>query len=445
MSWCVRMGMGAWVWLGVASVWAQQAPPTLGAVTMGMHAAAEPVSASEPGLRRALQTALQRHPSLMSKQAQVQAKQAAADGARAMRYPTLSASTGAGQTEGYSGTRTTSVRAQQPLWAFGRIDRTIAYADADVRAQSADLWQTGRQLLEETAVAYATVQGTRERLLVATQNVQRHQELQQQIQRRAQGGLASPVDVSMAQTRLLQARAQRESAASDLLSALANLLAYTQDRVDSELPVPRDVTLLPDGEQVSEEVLSQSAALRTKQSQWELAQADAERERTASLPTVVLEASRNHVSGLPNTRNSTSMNVVLQGALEGMGFVARGREAAALARAEAVRQELNLARHDLTVRVQQLLDKRASDQALLAGYAESVATLDGTLASFRRQYESGYKSWLDVLNAVRELSEQQLQQAQVQSSWRVNTLRLAAMMGRLDEPAGLAMAPESTP
>jgi adhesin transport system outer membrane protein len=60
-------------------------------------------------------------------------------------------------------------------------------------------------LLEETAVSYSNVQGARERRAVAEQSVQRHQELQQQIQRRAAGGLASTVDVSMAQTRLLQA------------------------------------------------------------------------------------------------------------------------------------------------------------------------------------------------------------------------------------------------
>ena len=68
-------------------------------------------------------------------------------------------------------------------------------------------------------------------------------------------------------------------------------------------------------------------------------------------------------------------------------------------------------------------------------------TLESTLASFRRQYESGYKSWLDVLNAVRELADQQMQQAQVQASWRVNSLRLSARMGRLDEPGAILAMP----
>ena len=51
--------------------------------------------------------------------------------------------------------------------------------------QRADAWSTRRQLLEETAVSYSNVQSARERRAVAEQSVQRHQELQQQILKKA--------------------------------------------------------------------------------------------------------------------------------------------------------------------------------------------------------------------------------------------------------------------
>lgn len=406
-----------------------------------------PPSASA-GLHAALQASLLQHPALAGKQAQLRAKSATAQSVRAQRYPSLSASAGSGQTRSNSGAHTLTVRAQQPLWAFGRIDNAIAYADSDIQVQAADIRQTRRQLLEETAAAYAAVQGARERLLVAEQSVLRQGELQQQIQRRAQGGLASAVDVGMAQTRLLQARALRESSASELQAAEANLLSLTQDPVATDVPVPADALELPGAEAVREQVLSQSAALHYKESMLALAQADARRERSAGMPTLMLEAAHSRAANLPNTPANSSVNVVLQGSLEGMGMATRGRQEAANERGEAALQDLNLARHELGVRVRQLLDKRDSDRTLLAGYAESVEVLESTLASFRRQYESGYKSWLDVLNALRELSEQQLQQAQLRSSLRINSLRLAAMMGRLDDAAGLnplSPALESTP
>ncbi|MEG0447366.1 MAG: TolC family protein, partial [Comamonas sp.] len=166
-----------------------------------------------------------------------------------------------------------------------------------------------------------------------------------------------------------------------------------------------------------------------------------QRARTATMPTVLLEAGRNQVARLPNQTSSTTLNIVMQASLEGMGLANQAQQRAALERVEAARQDLAQQRHEQQIQLRQLLDRRASDQTLLAGYAESVMTLENTLASFRRQYESGYKSWLDVLNAVRELADQQMQQAQVQASWRVNSLRLSARMGRLDEPGAMPAMP----
>jgi adhesin transport system outer membrane protein len=393
------------------------------------------------GLPAALRSMLLNHPSLAGKQAQVRAKESAADAARAARYPTLSASAGTGQNAGYSGTSTATLSARQPLWAFGRIDNAIAYADQDIQVQQADAWSTRRQLLEETAVSYSNVQGARERLAVAEQSVLRHQELQQQIQRRAAGGLASTVDVSMAQTRLLQARAQRESTEADLRNAEAALLALTQLPVASDLPAPSLMVDLPGESMIGEQVLAQSAVLRLREAMVALAAADVQRERTATMPTVLLEAGRNQVARLPNQTSSTTINIVMQANLEGMGLANQAQQRAALERVESARQDLAQQRHEQQIQLRQLLDRRASDQTLLAGYAESVMTLESTLASFRRQYESGYKSWLDVLNAVRELADQQMQQTQVQASWRVNSLRLSARMGRLDEPGTPAAMP----
>lgn len=407
------------------------------ACCLAFSASAQAITDLPSGLPAALRSMLQNHPALAGKQAQVRAKESAADGARAARYPTLSTSIGTGQSSGYSGASTATINARQPLWAFGRIDNAIAYADQDVQVQQAEVWFTMRQLLEETAVSYSNVQGARERLAVAEQSVLRHQELQQQIQRRATGGLASAVDVSMAQTRLLQARAQRETAGADLRNAEAALLALTQLTVASDLPAPSFMLDLPGEPVINEQVLGQSAPVRLRESMVTLAEADVQRARTANMPTVLLEAGRNQVARLPNQTSSTTLNIVMQASLEGMGLANQAQQRAALERVEAARQDLAQQRHEQQIQLLQLLDRRASDQTLLAGYAESVMTLESTLASFRRQYESGYKSWLDVLNAVRELADQQMQQAQVQASWRVNSLRLSARMGRLDPPGAM--------
>lgn len=219
---------------------------------------------SPGGLFAALRSTMLHHPSLASQQALVRSKEASADSARAARLPTLGASAGTGQISGYTDSRTTTLSVSQPLWAFGRIDSAIDYADNDTVAQQATAWATRRQLLEDTAVAYANIQGVRERLTVAESNVNNHQALQEQIQRRAQGGLASPADVSLAKARLLQARASLEQAKSDLLTAESTLLSLTQVPIASELPVPGSILKLPADTSIQEQILAQSATVRAR-------------------------------------------------------------------------------------------------------------------------------------------------------------------------------------
>ncbi|MEN0582280.1 TolC family protein [Phytobacter palmae] len=391
---------------------------------------------SPGGLFAALRSTLLHHPSLASQQALVRSKEASADSARAARLPTLGASAGSGQIAGYNDSRTTTLSVSQPLWAFGRIDSAIDYADNDTLAQQATAWATRRELLEDTAVAYANVQGIRERLTVAESNVNNHQALQEQIQRRAQGGLASSADVSLAKARLLQARASFEQAKSDLRTAESTLLSLTQVPVASELPVPDSILRLPADKSVQEQILAQSATVRAREAAVTLAESDVERQRTSSRPTVSLQASRNEYSSMPNQRDNNTVNVVVTGTMEGLGLVSRGLQNAALERVESARQDLAEQRHSEDVQTRQLLDQRDANQTLMAGYEQSVVELSGTLASFRRQYESGYKSWLDVLNAVRELTEQQQALVSVRSAWRVDCLRLAARTGRMDDTTG---------
>ena len=79
-----------------------------------------------------------------------------------------------------------------------------------------------------------------------------------------------------------------------------------------------------------------------------------------------------------------------------------------------------------------------SVQALLTqAQQESVDALDETLSSYMRQYESGRKTWLEVLNTQRELTEQRIQLTQTQSDWLVTSLRIAAITGMLDSISGI--------
>lgn len=409
-------------------------PGFLVPLLLAMASAFAAASESSAGLAAALRATLNRHPALNGKRAEVEAKGFVGDSARAQRYPTFSvqvASQDLNNTEDReTNAPTKTLRARQPLWAFGRIDSAIAFADSDVAAEEADLVRLKRQLLDQTAVAYVRVLGARERLRVAEENVGSLDKLYQQIQRRAQGQLASLADVRLALARREQARAQQERFAGELRVAQTELRALTLIEVTAGPAVPENLTQLPGAAEVEALAQERSADVLWKSQRVALARADVEREKTASMPTLYLQADRYYKQ--PAFGEDTRVGLVVEVSLDGMGFAALGRHKAAGARERAAMEDLNTTRNDLVRSVNSLLANRQSQQTLIDTQKQSLSELVEIVASYQRQYEAGNKAWLEVLNMQRELSEQRLQLAQAENDWLIYTLRLQALIGSLD-------------
>ena len=406
--------------------------------------AAGSAHAQQPaGLEAALRTALRLHPVVSGKQAQVEAKQHVGEAVRSQRYPSLSAqaqrSSGA---QAGGGTTPVTLRARQPLWAFGRIDNALAYAEADAEVERADLRRVQRELLQNTALAYAAVLGSQRRLQLAQHNTEAHQALFDQIQRRERGQLASRADVNLAATRLAQARAREQRFAGELEVAQSDLLAWTQQPVAAGQPVPQALTALPGAEAVLEMALGRSAEVALKEQQVERARAAVAQARTAAMPTVYLQAE--HWRDQPGMARDSRVSVVVEAALDGLGGAVRGQSAAALSQLEAAQQDLLALRNDTSRSVRRLLANRQTLQALIATQAASLQDLAALLESYKRQYEAGTKSWLDLLNMQREASEQHLQQVQADSDWLAQSLQLTALIGGLDTLADTPAAGAAT-
>ncbi len=391
-----------------------------------------PALAELAGLQASLRATLRAHPAVAGKRAEVAAKGHTVEAAQAQRYPSLSAQAAAND----NNTRPLTLRARQTLWAFGRIDSSIGYAQADQRADEADLLRVQRQLIDQTASAYAKVGAAQARLVVAQDNVAALERLYQQIQRRELGQMASKADVRLALARLIQARAQMARSTSEVELAQIDLHALTQTPVSTDLDIPPALTELPDLSGLEALAREQSADMRWKQQRVALAEADAQREQTSAMPTFYLQADK-YLNQPAYASNNTVFSVVLEGNLDGMGFAAHGRSQAAVARLQASQRDLDTTRTELMRTVRNLTSNRDMQRDLIDAQNQSATELDDLLTSYRRQYEAGNKSWLDLLNMQRELTEQRLQQVQAKNDWLIYTLKLAALTGRLDALASM--------
>lgn len=390
------------------------------------------------GMVQALQAVLRLHPAVQGKRAEVAAKQSAGESARAQRLPSLSAQWAAQKNDQSDG-NPASLRLRQPLWAFGRIDSTIAVADADTQAEMADLQRVQRQLLDQTAAAYVRAWGARLRMQVGYENQSELQGLRERIRRRMGGELASTADVRLAEARLLQGRMQRDRLETEWLLAQTELEALARTAVDSTLKVPSEVLSpgsrrsLADWLRLGEEA---HADLAFKTQRVRLAEAEVERERLAPMPSFYLQVDRSFQTAASASPGAT-VGVVLEAALDNLGAASRGRVAAALSRREAAMSDRLSTLNDIQRTIRTLHLQRETQRQLREDQGKSVADLKLLLDSYQRQYEAGYKSWLDVLNMQRELTEQRLAQVQAETDWQVFGLRLAVLTGELDLLAGL--------
>ena len=414
----------------------QRAVDGLSLSPMGESALEPAIAPPSPGgLPSAIRATLAHHPALRGKSAEIDASRYAIDTAKAARYPTVSIELGYGamvRSDQDSDPATLgSLRLQQPLWAFGKIDRAIEHAELRYGSEQADLQRIRQELIEQTVQRYATIEGLRQRLTIADDNIIAHQLLLDQIISRQQGRMASEADVTVAKSRLIQATAQQATLQGELNVAIGELRASTQIDVNSQPPIRRERLHLLESEQLRRQIFARSPILAHKMQQKQQQQALVAREEVALLPTVALRVDQPLEKG---QGDNTQALLLLEAQLDGFGFAARGRTAEARARLQASEHDWQVAKNELNRRVDNLLATRTMQQALQQGWAESVAAVVATLDSYTRQYHAGKKSWLEVLNMQREVTDQRLQQAQADHQWLLATLELWLLAGgNLDE------------
>ncbi|TFH67488.1 TolC family protein [Gammaproteobacteria bacterium LSUCC0057] len=399
-------------------------------LSAGTLLAAAPVAALT--LENALQATLANNPALAGKQAEYAAAQGSLSSAKSQRLPSLSVAMNNVDNQDHNTQGTVVLR--QPLWAFGKISQSIDQAEANSAVERLGVDQVRRELLTRTAVSFARIEGIVARQRVARQNVAEHERLYEQIQRRQEGQLASDADVRLAYSRLLQAKATLQRLHGEYRIALSDLERLTLLPVTELAPVSAEYLLLPQEQDLWQLALANSIDLAQKQAALEAADVAIRQAKSASLPTLYLQAEHDFYESKNNFAdlNEDRAGLVLEASLDGAGFTSLGQVRSAVARRSAAEQDIDVTRNELRYRVEQLKSNLRLQNQLVEALSATVTALEGTAESFLRQYETGRKSWLDLLNTQRELQQQQLELEQSVNERLTIALQINALIGGLD-------------
>lgn len=385
-----------------------------------------------------IQASLFSYPSIRAQEALVRAAEGGASAARWQYLPTPSigmervASSAGSYSFGDSTVAT--LRLQQPLWTGGRLTAGLAKAKAGVAVGLSSVDVARQDLALRVVQAYAEWSGGVARESAYEKSLQSHLQSQSQMLRRIKEGVSPQTDLLLVQGRIEQTRSElivAQAQQSAALSRLSQMLARTvradelRDSLAQPLPTGRVQDMVASAQAGSPNVARLVATARMQQKVID--------ERRADLsPEVYLRMERQY--GNFSFRGAAPENRLFFGVSTrfGAGFSAFSGVDAARASYEAALADIDTARVALSDQITaDHLQLESGKQRLLT----LKASLDSTVATsqaWNRQFLSGQKSWLDVMNSVREVAQVETQIADVNAAQLLLTWRLGVYVKGVD-------------
>lgn len=373
-------------------------------------------------VERLLEQVLSANPAVKAAAAQKRGADLDVDVARLQRWPAPSIST---ETAGVNGKPASFFIVDQPLWTAGEITARIKSAELTSEAAQAHVAATQLQTALRLVDAWQSLQSAHGSLRAQENALQRFERYASMMRRRVDAQVSAAIELGLLSTRVLQvqtaadeSRALQRVAMTRLAQLAGRELTPSQVEglvapADSRAPMEdwaRTQTLerllaeLPSAAPVRKAKLEAEAALERlnvqEAQQWPHVSARYQRQLSGDSPTSAQGKDRLWV-GLTYAPGAgfSSFSQTRADAQRQLGL-AESAEVASQDYTEALRVDWENLRRQL--------ERQNSLQQAIAGATE-------VLDSYERQFIAGRKTWLDVLNALRELNQGEVSLAEARA------------------------------
>jgi adhesin transport system outer membrane protein len=407
--------------------------------TYGPIAAPSPADAPRdlpPGLPPTLAAladrALSDNPQVLASRAALAASQAELDAARWQRYPSLTAealtATGGSNAADIDGFAV-NVALEQPLWAGGTINSQIDAARSLRDAGIEGLREARFGILVGIVDAWFGVVRAEERARALEAGLADHRALVASIERRVAQEVSPLADLTLARSRLTQLEIELAAVREAGANALVRLGELAGEVPDAPvLPDPAILAAVPPEPIALDEMFGCAPALGRLKSEIAAAEAEVRAARGALYPQLLLQLSQNELTG-------ARAAVVLR-AQTGNGLSRFSAIDRAEARVDQSIAQLGAADREIRARLgSEFVALRSNRAQAEAGAVASAAAAD-LQASYQRQFVAGRRSWLDVMNAAREVVSARISESDARVNAAASATRILALSCRW-RPAGL--------
>jgi adhesin transport system outer membrane protein len=385
-------------------------------------------------LPEALMESLQTHPSVLTQLRQVDVSRADRRVAEQQFFPTPSVSleqvNPSSADPSYRGDKQLQLyRLQQPLWTAGRLTAGLDKSQAGIDVSSANLADARLQLSFRVLQAWSDWVNATRKVEAVQESLQAHRRLDAILKRRIQEGASAPTEQILTESRLQQTQAQLELMQSQTRLArlrLEQLMGRPLN--EQELPQP-----LPPYTAESLDLMQSSALkyfpayvrgqaqLRSQEAEWQ--------ERKADLyPEVYVRAE--HQRGNYAYTDIPSVNRLFVGLTSRLGAgLTTGMQLDSIAkRREVLLNDLENVERTVREQVQTEWIQLTTALNRLPSLRQSLASAKMTAQAWDRQFLAGRKSWMEVMNTVRELLQADLDVVDAETQIMLGSWRLACLV-----------------
>jgi adhesin transport system outer membrane protein len=320
-------------------------------------------------------------------------------------------------------------RLQQPLWTAGRLTAGLDKSQAGIDISDANLAEARLQLSFKVLQAWSDWTAAIRKVRAVEQSLEAHRRLDGILKRRIQEGASAPTEQILTESRLQQTQAQWETMQAQTrlarvrLEQLIGRPLSAQDEPQALRPYQTDSP-----EQMTSTALKYfpahvrgQAQLRSQEAEW--------LERKADLyPEVYLRAE--HQRGNFAYADIPSVNRVFLGLTSRLGAgLTTGMQLESIAKKrEVLVSDLENVERTLREQIQTEWIQLSSALNRLPSLKQSLASARLTAQAWDRQFLAGRKSWMEVMNTVREVLQADLDLVDAETQILLGSWRLACLV-----------------
>jgi adhesin transport system outer membrane protein len=386
---------------------------------------------SPAGLAVLIPLAIETHPSVSAARAGVRAGDSAVSAAQAQYYPTPEANVDLGGDRSY-----TSVGLSVPVWSGGRLGAGVSYARAERDVALAGVALSRSEIAFRTVEAFQAWAVAVHSVRIKQAELRRLNDRFGLIKRRIAAGASGAADGELVESRVLQAEGELAGYQANERAALAVLAQLLGVSVQSRnLDLAEPVPALPTCGVLVSRAMTDAPAIVRGESLVKVANADSQLKRTRVFPTVSGKLAYNRVRGYGPPQDDVRAFVSVSMA-PGAGLGSFAEMDAANAQVDAALESVSAQRRDLAGRIEGQCETLEAARALQQRLVAARASAERVYQSYNRLFIAGKRSWLDVMNAAREVTGVELALAQAEERIRATTWNLILLTGQTT-PAGL--------